>query len=148
MATVDLLGSATGTTGARASGFSSMTSDEFAKIIFAELGRQDPLAPSDTSTLIQQVSGIRSIESNMDLTDKLNALVSQNEFAGAATLLGRKATGLTLQGVRISGVVESVSQSRDGAILNLENGLSLPVSSVEKVETVPAATEETEEGTP
>ena len=143
MATVDLVGTSNSTGTAKASGFSSMTSDEFAKIIFAELGRQDPLAPSDTNTLIQQVSGIRDIQSNLDLTEKLESLVSQNEFAGAATLLGRKATGLSTLGVRISGVVTSVSQSRDGAMLNLEGGLTLAVASVEKVETVSAETEDT-----
>lgn len=148
MAAVDLVGNATGTNAAKETGFSAMTSEEFSKIIFAELGRQDPLAPSDTNTLIQQVSGIRSIQSNLDITEKLNSLVSQNEFAGAATLLGRKATGLSTQGVRVSGIVTSVSQSRDGAMLNIEGGLTLPVSSVEKVETVPAESAETEESAP
>ncbi|GJQ28172.1 MAG: hypothetical protein HBSAPP03_00560 [Phycisphaerae bacterium] len=142
MATVDLVGQASSHTTAKASGFSAMTSEEFSKIIFAELGRQDPLAPSDTNTLIQQVSGIRSIQSNLDLTERLQTLVSQNEFAGAATLLGRQATGLTSQGVRVSGVVRSVSQSRDGAVLNLANGFTLLVSSVERVETAPTPEEE------
>lgn len=120
------------------SGFSSMTSDDFAKIIFTELTKQDPLSPSDTNALIQQISGIRSIQSNMDLTSKLESLVSQNEFAGAATLIGKKATGLSNDGSRVSGLVKSVSNSREGAILSLEGGTSLLFSALEKVEPAPA----------
>lgn len=127
---------------ARETGFSAMTSDEFSKIIFAELGRQDPLAPSDTSTLIQQISGIRSIQSNLDLSGKLDALVSQNEFAGAATLLGKKATGLNASGDRVSGVVMSVVQSRDGAVLSLASGDRLAISAVETLEQVSPEVEE------
>jgi flagellar basal-body rod modification protein FlgD len=115
-------------------GFSAMTSDEFAKVIFAELSRQDPLAPNDTNTLIQQISGIRSIQSNLDLTSRLQALVAQNEFAGAAILLGRHAAGLTDDGRRVSGIVASVSQSREGARVVLRDGTTLRVSAVERVD--------------
>ncbi|CAG0999591.1 hypothetical protein PHYC_02787 [Phycisphaerales bacterium] len=140
MSAVDSLSNTPSTAGfsASQSGFSAMTSDDFAKIIFTELTKQDPLSPSDTNALIQQISGIRSIQSNLDLTSKLESLVSQNEFAGAATLIGKQATGLSAEGSRVSGLVKSVSNSREGAVLSLEGGGTLLFSALEKVEPAPA----------
>ena len=52
MATVDALsGTTSNTVSASAGGLSALTSEDFAKIIFAELGKQDPLQPSDTKPL-------------------------------------------------------------------------------------------------
>ena len=57
------------------SGFSAMDSEEFVKIIFTELQNQDPFQPNDSSALLEQLNSIRSIESDMALTDlSVNAL--------------------------------------------------------------------------
>ena len=57
-----------------ASSFSSMNSEEFVKIIFTELQNQDPFQPNDSSALLEQLNSIRSIESDMALTDQLKAI--------------------------------------------------------------------------
>lgn len=134
MSTVDALSglSSGGSLGA-GDGFSSLTSEDFAQIIFTELGKQDPLAPNDTNALIQQISGIRSIQSNMDLTDKLSRLVSQNEFAGAATLIGKTVNGLSLDLNRVTGTVRSVTRTNEGTLLTLENGSRMLVDYMDSV---------------
>ena len=43
-------------------GFSALTSEQFIKVIFTELSKQDPLQPSDSSKLLEQLSSIRSIQ--------------------------------------------------------------------------------------
>jgi len=58
------------------SGFSSLTAEQFSKIIFTELSKQDPLQPNDTNALLQQISSVRAIQSDMDLTSKLDSLVN------------------------------------------------------------------------
>lgn len=61
------------------SGFDALTTDEFLKVIFEELANQDPLAPNDTKALIDQISQIRSIESDEQITDELRSVAEKNE---------------------------------------------------------------------
>ncbi|MGQ0628792.1 MAG: flagellar hook capping FlgD N-terminal domain-containing protein, partial [Phycisphaerales bacterium] len=61
--------------------YSELSSDEFVKIMLTELSNQDPLKPQDSSTLIQQMANILSIQSDVDLSKKLDSLVTQNQLA-------------------------------------------------------------------
>src|SRR5438876_2303672 len=96
-------------------GFSALTPEDFSKIIFTELSKQDPLQPNDTNALLQQISSVRAIQSDMDLTSKLSSLVNQNEFASAATLIGRTVSGVDENSDRVSGKDKSLSRTQDGS---------------------------------
>lgn len=133
MATVDALGSTRSSTSSGSSGLSALSSEQFAKIIFTELGKQDPLQPNDTNALIEQISNLRSIESNMDLSKQLGQLVSQNEFASAATLIGKRVSGLTESQARATGIVKSVSRTEDGSVVQLTTGDRINVSNLDEV---------------
>src|SRR5262245_39962606 len=89
--------------------FSEMSSEEFIKIIFTELTNQDPLKPSDSSALLQQMSSICSIESDVKLTDQLNALVTQNQLASAGGMIGKFIGGVSTENNRVAGFVVAVS---------------------------------------
>jgi hypothetical protein len=81
--------------------FNEMTSEDFMKIIFTELENQDPLQPNDTSALLDQLGSIRSIESDVKLTEQLQALVRENrESACRGELDDRKARERSHGGVR------------------------------------------------
>lgn len=111
-------------------GFSSLSSDEFTRIIMTELTNQDPLAPSDTSAILEQVSTIRSIQSDIDLAERLDSLVTQNQIASAGSLIGRYVLGRTESLRDAEGLVESVSVTPSGPVLNLDSGDRIPLSSV------------------
>jgi flagellar basal-body rod modification protein FlgD len=113
--------------------YDSITSEDFLRIMFSELTNQDPLAPNDTKAVLDQISSIRSIESDLNLSEKLESLVAQNELAGAGTLIGKFATGLNSSGQRVGDLVLSVTATREGAILNLANGARLEMSRVEEI---------------
>jgi flagellar basal-body rod modification protein FlgD len=113
--------------------FSSMTSEEFIKIIFAELTNQDPLSPNQTKDLLQQVSTIRSIESDVQLSDKLDDLVRQDQVSSASSLVGKFVAGKTSSGTKVAGFVGSVTITRDGPVLNLSDTVSIPIDNVEQV---------------
>src|SRR5437868_13353643 len=83
--------------------FSKMTSQDFIKIIFTELSNQDPLQPNDSQALLNQLDSLRSIESNIKLTDQLNSLVAQNQFASAGNLMGKVVGGLTADHQQVVG---------------------------------------------
>ncbi len=119
----DAIGATNGaTTGLSSSGFSSLSSGDFTKLIFEELTNQDPLAPSDTNTLIQQVANIRSIQSDMDLSNRLGSLVDQQEFTAASSAIGKLVSGLTDDNQRVTDVVRSVVRMSDGTVLALADG--------------------------
>lgn len=117
----------------RASGFGALSSEEFTEIILTELSNQDPLEPNDTQALLEQLSSIRAIESDTKLTDSLERLVSRDEFATAASLIGKVVTGIDEAGEPVVDTVFSVAQSSDGVTLNLTGGSRVAVSDVREV---------------
>ena len=66
MITATSLDRPTSTSGVAPNAFSELTSEEFVKIMFTELSNQDPLKPSDSSALLQQMSNLRSIQSDIE----------------------------------------------------------------------------------
>lgn len=117
----------------KASGFSSLTSEQFTKIILTELGNQDPLSPSDTGALLEQLSSIRNIQSSMDLSDKLGTLVSDNQFSSASTIIGKVVGGVSTDNSRSIGKVVSVSKTDDGVFLNLHSGKSILMKNMDGI---------------
>lgn len=113
--------------------FSSLTSADFIRVMFAELSRQDPTKPTDSKDLLQQLGAIRSIESDISLQRRLEEIARQNEITSAGSLVGAFVEGMTDAGVRTRGYVDSVSITRLGVSLNLSSGLSVPLSRVETV---------------
>ncbi|HIB68456.1 MAG TPA: hypothetical protein EYO33_26020, partial [Phycisphaerales bacterium] len=80
MSSIDSIGSSSNVT-TSTDAFSALTSGEFLQIIFTELQNQDPLEPNDTSTMLDQLSTLRAIESDTQMVDSLSSLVNQTEFA-------------------------------------------------------------------
>jgi flagellar basal-body rod modification protein FlgD len=114
-------------------GFGAMDSDEFMRIIFTELQNQDPLAPSDTNSLLQQLSTIRSIESDMNMTAKLDRFVQQNEVISATALVGKFVAAKGQFGTDEVGYVDSVMLTVQGPMLNLSNGAQVPFDRVTEI---------------
>ena len=117
----------------KASGFSSLTSEQFTKIILTELGNQDPLSPSDTGALLQQLSSIRNIQSSMDLSEKLGALVSDNQFASASNVIGKVVGGVSDDNSRTVGKVVSVTKSGGDTFLNLNTGKRIEMTNLDGI---------------
>lgn len=118
----------------KANAFSELNSEEFIKIMFTELSNQDPMQPNDSKDLLEQLSSLRSIQSDMDLSNRLNALVTQNELSAASGLIGRQISGLDESFGRVEGIVASVSRTEAGAVLTLRSGSRVPMSMMDEVQ--------------
>ncbi|MBX3389964.1 MAG: hypothetical protein KF691_10980 [Phycisphaeraceae bacterium] len=140
-----ILNSTSTQTSAQPSGFSALSSEQFTKIILTELANQDPLSPSDTNALLQQLSSIRNIQSSMDLSEKLGSLVSDNQFAAASNMMGKIIGGISTDNVRTIGRVDSVSKTDDGVFLNLNNGLSIHMKNMDGIIDVATLSDEEKE---
>lgn len=126
------------TSASSAGGFGSLSSGEFIEIITTELANQDPLQPNDTTALLEQLSSLRSIESQMEMTDRLGSLVSQNEVSSAAGLIGREVLGLDDRGGEVRGTVDRVAVRSGKPTLILDDGSEVAFSSVREVAAAPA----------
>ncbi len=115
-------------------GFSSLSSADFIRIMFTELANQDPFQPSDSSALLDQMNSIRSIESNIQLMDRLDTLVFENKLSSAATLIGKVVQGLTDDGFRVDGTVSTVLRQGDEVTLELDTGWRLSIDNIERIE--------------
>ncbi len=119
--------------GTSANRFSELESEDFLRIIFTELTNQDPLQPNDTSALLEQLNSIRSIESDIQLTNQLEALVTENQLASASNLLGKLVTGRSESLDAVAGKVVAVRRQGDEINLELEDGTIMPFTNVESV---------------
>jgi len=114
-------------------GLGELTSAEFLNIMLNELSVQDPLAPNDTSTLIQQIADLRAIEADIRLGDRLDELVRQNELVTSANLIGAIVGGVSESNQRTAGTVLSISRTAEGSLLNLDNGQQMRLGQVDEI---------------
>jgi flagellar basal-body rod modification protein FlgD len=115
------------------SSFSDLTSEQFVKIMFTELTNQDPLEPSDSQAMLDQISSLRSIESDMQLGTRLDQMVDRSDFSAASSMIGRIISGITIDAEQTIDQVFSVSQTEEGPILNLLGGQRVRLADVIEV---------------
>ena len=118
--------------------FSGISSEQFIKIMLTELSNQDPLAPNDSKAILEQISSIRSIESDLALKDTLGSMIKQNELATAGGLIGKNVLGLAHDGLPIEGPVTSISNTREGVVLNLIGGWQVKMKNLLQIGDAPA----------
>jgi flagellar basal-body rod modification protein FlgD len=133
MAAIDGLTNSSTTNTAAGNAFSALNSEQFVKIIFTELQQQDPLQPSDSKDLLAQLSSLRSIQSDMELSNRLNSLVTQNQLSAASNLIGKYISGIDDQFRRVEGTVASISRTNEGTVLNLRNGARVNMNDLDQV---------------
>jgi len=118
-------------------GFADLSSEEFMDILISELKNQDPLDPQDTTKLLEQLSSLRTIESQTNLQDKLENLVEQNQVSAASNMIGKVVQGVDSTNTNSTGLVVSVRVTQDGVFLELDNGRSMEMSQVTAITDLP-----------
>jgi flagellar basal-body rod modification protein FlgD len=83
--------------------------DDFLKLLITELQNQDPMEPLANHEILQQLSQIREVESNVRLTETLASVRLGQNLATASSLIGRLVVALTEDGQQATGRVDRVS---------------------------------------
>lgn len=122
MSTIDALGATGANSSGSTSAFSALTSKQFVEIMFTELTNQDPFEPNDSQAMLDQLSSLRSIESDIQLGERLEKVSQRTEFAAASQMIGKLVSGISETSRRVVDVVFSVTQTDQGPVLNLMNG--------------------------
>ena len=127
---------AVGTQGAQATGtnkFEDMKVEDFIKMMVTELQNQDPLSPTDSSQILQQVSQIKNIDSSNKLTETLQAVQLGQNISTASWMIGQTISGLDDSGNQVSGAVERVTIA-DGTPKLQVGGKSVSLNNVSSLE--------------
>lgn len=116
------------TTQPKNNAFSELSSTEFIKILITELTHQDPFEPNDSSAILEQLSSLRNIESQINLQKKFESLVNQNALSSASGLIGQFVKGLDASNQQVEGIVESLLIENGKPILKLSGGARIDAS--------------------
>lgn len=99
----------------KATSVNELSSNDFLKLLIAELQNQDPLAPTDSVQMLQQVSQIRQITSNDSMTATMNSVQMGQDVATASQMVGKRITALDKDNKEVEGVVSRVTISASSA---------------------------------
>ncbi len=113
--------------------FAEMSSADFVNIMVTELASQDPFEPNDSAAILEQLSSLRNIESQTNLNDQLQSMVSQNAISSASGLIGQQVSGLTASNQSVEGVVRSVIIENGEPFLKLTDGTRIEASRITDV---------------
>jgi len=89
--------------------FRELDLEAFLQLLISELRNQDPMDPIDNAQLLQQVSQIREIESNLRLSETLEAVQLGEKLNAAAGMLGHTILALDDEGQLVTGEVDRVT---------------------------------------
>ena len=74
-------------------GFAGLTSESFLKLLITQLQNQDPTEPIGNEELLNQISSMRTLQSNVELSDALKSLTSNQQLGTAASFIGKTVSG-------------------------------------------------------
>ncbi len=110
--------------------FASINMNDYFKLIISGLQNQDPTQPTDTSTILNQISQLMNVESTQNLQSSLGAVALGQTVSNASNLVGKTIEGLDSSGNQVVGVVGSATISNGAATLQVTNSSSGKTSSV------------------
>lgn len=116
-----------------AGAFGNLSSEDFVKVMIQELANQDPFEPQDSGALLEQLSSLRNIESQLSLQEQIGALVLQNQIASAGGLIGKLVTGLDAGNDQVTGQVQSVRVADGNVLLELDSGKELAMDRLTQI---------------
>jgi flagellar basal-body rod modification protein FlgD len=118
-------------------GFNSLKSEDFLKMMIVQLQNQDPLEPTGNEELLNQISQMRSLQSSIELSDALKSATTQQKLSSAASLIGKTVTGTITRSdgteTTLEGKVERAFVKAGEAFVGLPEG-ELEVEKISSVE--------------
>jgi flagellar basal-body rod modification protein FlgD len=87
---------------------SSLTQDDFLKLLTVQLANQDPLKPMEDAQFMGQMAQFASLEQTKELNATVATLSSTLGFSSAQQFLGKNVT-LNVDGAEVTGTVSGVA---------------------------------------
>lgn len=113
-------------------GFNGLTSEDFLQLLITQLQNQDPSAPMSNEEMLSQISQMRSLQSDLELSDTLKTTTLGQQLAASTSFIGKTVTGTTDDNTSVSGTVDRVYVA--GGVPYLQIGTSnVAISNVSEV---------------
>ena len=94
---------------------------DFMLLLMAQLKNQDPSEPVSNSEFLAQLAQFNQMESMLDMSNNIDALVRSNNLSRGGSLIGRVVSGLDMNtGDPVKGFVSKVSIIGDDVTLHVE----------------------------
>ncbi len=119
--------------------FDGLGGDAFLQLLVAQLQYQDPLAPTDPSSMLEQTSQFANVEAVQKLNDLQTQLLGFSQFQAAASLIGSEVTADDANLGPISGLVVGVTATSTGPVLRFADGAEVDVRDVVRVDALGAS---------
>ena len=113
----------------KATGFAALTSQDFLKMLITELKNQDPTQPVSNAELLQQLSQMQALQSNVELNTTLKSFSNDQQISSGASFLGKVVSGTDSNQNPVSGVADSVFL-QNGTLMIGVGSSSLSVANV------------------
>jgi len=105
---------------------------EFLKLLVAQLQNQDPLNPSDPTQFMSEIAQLTAVQSQ-------TTAAAEQQTTAADSMIGMDVTGVGTNGAPVTGVVSSVLLSPSGPPTLMVGSTALSLSSVTEVSQAAAA---------
>lgn len=86
---------------------STLSQDDFLKLLTVQLQNQDPLKPMEDAQFMGQMAQFASLEQTKDLNKTVSALSTSLGFTSAQQFLGKNVT-INAEGAEVTGTVDGV----------------------------------------
>ena len=103
---------------------STVDYDAFLSLLVAQLKNQDPTEPTDNAELMAQLASFSSVEQQVQINEKLDALISSNVLGDASSIIGKTVTS---PDGTVTGKVSSIIIASDGVVAELEDGTRVAI---------------------
>jgi flagellar basal-body rod modification protein FlgD len=128
----------TATTGS-SSAATGLTSKDFMHLMITQLQHQDPLSPTDSNQLLQQIAQISTLQSNQQMQSSLTSMTLQQSIGAGGNLIGKAVEGLDTNGDPVTGQVIGVQVQNEKIYLALSTGAVLPMENITTIAPAPVA---------
>jgi len=118
----------------------ALNSEDFLKIMITELTNQDPFEPMKNQELLNQMSTLQQMQSNMDMTESFNSLIgnfqsllTQDSLSTATKMIGQLVSGPSTSGQPAIGRVVAVNLVGHDVLLELDTGQAIKWTDLQRL---------------
>jgi len=103
------------------SGDSSINSDsqEFLQLMVAQMQYQDPMNPTDSSSMLTQNATMTEVQAIQEMQDEMGMVLSSQLAFGSASMIGKSVTWTDTNGHTQSGTVSGATFTSSGPVLSV-----------------------------
>jgi len=117
-------------------GLGQLDGEAFLNLLVAQMRYQDPMSPTDATTMLQQTSQFTQVETLQQVSQMQQQLLGMTQASMASDLVGKEVFADTDDG-ELSGVVDGVRFSGSGPMLAI-GAQEVPLSQITSIHDNPA----------